>query len=158
MASLGIQCAVQLAPSAFLAPAAATHDLVHQILPTHFWSLPIPYFNDALLFWFESHDIAPPTDTVAHTQRSWVASKALCLFDSLLATVPDDLIRARLLTVSTRESRAWLYTLPISSVDLRMDDDVIHVAVGLCLEVYSLWSSLLSALQVCSRSTGPSWA
>ena len=39
---LGIRSTVQLAPSAFLASAAASSDLVHQILPPCLQSAPLP--------------------------------------------------------------------------------------------------------------------
>ncbi len=42
MGGLGIRRSVQLAPSAFLASAAATSDLVHHILPAHLQSLTTP--------------------------------------------------------------------------------------------------------------------
>ena len=48
---LGIRSAVQLAPSAFLASAAGSSDLVHQILPSHFQDSPIPNYDDALIIW-----------------------------------------------------------------------------------------------------------
>ena len=53
--------------------------------------------------------------------------------DSLLQNAPHDLAHARLLAVSAKESGAWLNALPSSSLGLRMDDDTIKVAVGLCL-------------------------
>ena len=56
-------------------------------------------------------------------------------YDSLLDASPDPNTRARLLAVATKESGAWLSAPPISSVGLRMDDEVIHVAVGLRLGV-----------------------
>ena len=53
--------------------------------------------------------------------------------ESLLENAPDDMARARLLAVSTKESGEWLHALPISSVGLRMDDNTVRVAMGLRL-------------------------
>ena len=53
--------------------------------------------------------------------------------DGLLDGAPDAISRARLLATSAKESGAWLYALPISSSGLRMDDNTIRVAVGLCI-------------------------
>ena len=41
--------------------------------------------------------------------------------------------RARLLAAHTRQSLAWLNALPVSALGLRMDDDIVCVAMGLCL-------------------------
>ena len=40
---------------------------------------------------------------------------------------------ACLLAVATKKSGAWLDALPVSSLSLRMDDNVIQIAVGLCV-------------------------
>ena len=53
-------------------------------------------------------------------------------YDALLEASPNLSTRARLLAVATRESGVWLNVLPVSSLDLCMDD-VIRVAVGLRL-------------------------
>ena len=42
-------------------------------------------------------------------------------------------VRACLLAAATKESSVWLNALPISAVGLRMDDEVVRVAVGLHL-------------------------
>ena len=52
--------------------------------------------------------------------------------NSLLETA-DTLSKVCLLAVSRSESGAWLHALPISSVGLRMDNEVIRITVGLRL-------------------------
>lgn len=47
----------------------------------------------------------------------------------------DSSLQARLLAASRGEVRAWLQTLPASSLGLRMNDDVFRVATGLRLGV-----------------------
>ena len=71
MGGLGIRRSVQLAPSVFLASAAATRDLIHHILPVHLQSLPTPKQDEALALWSDGHQTTSPVDTVANIQRAW---------------------------------------------------------------------------------------
>ena len=130
---LGIRSAVQLAPSAFLASAAASSELIQNILPARLQSQPIPSYDSALCIWSQDLDHPPPSGPAACIQKNWDACKVEKTADSLLENAPDDVARARLLAVSARGSGAWLQALPISSVGLRMDDNTIRVAVGLRL-------------------------
>ena len=41
--------------------------------------------------------------------------------------------RARHLAAHTYESGAWLNALPVSALGLHMDDDTVHIAIGLRL-------------------------
>ena len=54
--------------------------------------------------------------------------------------------RARLLAASCDESGAWLNTLPLSSVGLRLADDSLRIAVGL-----RLGTPLCGPHQCCNR-------
>lgn len=51
----------------------------------------------------------------------------------MLIAAPEPGTHACLLAVATKESGAWLSALPMSSVGLLMEDDVIQVVVGLRL-------------------------
>ena len=133
MGGLGIRSAVQLAPSAFLASAAATSDLVHLIVPPYLQSLSIPNVDEAKDLWSLGHGQSPPEVTSQHQQRAWDIPKMSALAESLLENAPDPRARARLLASATKESGAWLNVLPISSLGLRMDNDTIRVAAGLRL-------------------------
>ena len=130
---IGIRRAVQLAPSAFLASAAGSSVLVYQILPPHLQDASNPVLESALTTWLHSHDEPPPSNPASHHQKAWDAPCIRATYDTLLDESPDASTRARLLAVATKESGAWLSALPVSSLGLRMDDDVIRVAVGLRL-------------------------
>ena len=130
---IGIRRAVQLAPSAFLASAAGSSDLVYQILPPHLKDASNPVIESALTTWLHSHDEPPPSNPASHHQKAWDAPYIRATYDTLLDESPDASTRACLLAVATKESGAWLSALPVSSLGLRMDDNVIHVAVGLRL-------------------------
>ena len=68
---LGIRSTVQLAPSAFLASAAGTSDLVHQILPPRFTGIPYSRREDTLSCWSLGHSEDPPSGDAAYQQKAW---------------------------------------------------------------------------------------
>ena len=57
-------------------------------------------------------------------------------FEELLSAAKKPRTRARLLKVDTSESGSWLNALPVPSLGLRMDDEVMKIAAGLCLGVW----------------------
>ena len=130
---LGIRSAVQLAPSAFLASAAGSSALVNQIFPSRLKNTPTTTNEDALTFWAKGHNQPPPPEPASHHQRNWDTPRVRAMAEALLEDAPNKMVRARLLASSGAESGAWLNALPVSSLGLRMDNEVIRVAVGLCL-------------------------
>ena len=130
---LGIRSAVQLAPSAFLASAAGSSDLAHQLLPSVLQGTSLLHVAEGVALWSRLHSQPPPADTLSHHQKSWDTPVVMATLDTLLEDAPDATTTARLLAASTSESRAWLNALPISSLGLRMDNNTIRVAVGIRL-------------------------
>ena len=132
---LGIRSAVQLAPSAFLASAAASSELAHMILPTNMQPTQLSYVDEALVIWSQGCQEQPLTGVAAHHQKSWDSLRLFSMADTLLKNTTDELNRARLLAASCKESGAWLNALPITSLGLRMDDTTIRISMGLRLGI-----------------------
>ena len=102
---LGIRSAVQLAPSAFLASAAACSELITHILPPHLsCSTSTPHQDEALSLWSRGHDTPPPEGTARYRQKAWDSVRVVASVDNLLEDAPDMYPPARLLAASSRES------------------------------------------------------
>ena len=147
---VGIRSAVQLAPSAFLASADGSSDLIHQILPPRLLDTPYSANIDALTVWSQGHAEPPPPAPACCRQKVWGNPRLRATCEDLLGTTPDTYSRSRLLAAAKKESAAWLHAFPMSALGLRMDDEVIQVAMGLrlgatlcqlALQMPSLWCS-----------------
>ena len=83
--------------------------------------------------WSAEHDHRAPEGAAACKQKAWDGLRAASAAERMLEGADNDEERARLLSVSTNESGAWLRALPVTALGLRMDDNTVRVAVGLRL-------------------------
>jgi len=132
---LGVRGAVMLAPSAYLASAAGTTQLVSRLIEKCALPSEDPYVTKALASWSTGVRPAttPPLDSFAVRQRSWDDSRCDYVADMLSqqATSPAD--KARLLAIRAPGSSAWLKAMPLTAVGLKLDNASLRVAVGLRL-------------------------
>ena len=74
----------------------------------------------------------PPED---RRQHSWDELLYEHHFSYLLDSASDARTKARLLSVSSSESGAWLGALPVPSLDTKLDNESLRIALGLRLGV-----------------------
>ena len=104
---LGIRSAVRLAPSAYLASAAASSTLVHQILPPQFSDTDLPCFQEALALWTNSCNQSPPEGITSYHQKSWDIPTILAIKENLLNSATNESSKSRLLAAFSEESGIW---------------------------------------------------
>ena len=132
---IGVRNTTSLALSSFLASGAGCVSLTEQILLPRLHGTSHPAAEEALQECKVGHSHLAPVSPRNIHQRSWGQPCVQATFDGLLDATNDPKDRARLLAASTKESGAWLNAPPITSLGLRMDDELVRIAVGLCLGV-----------------------
>ena len=121
-----------LAPSAYLASAAGSSYIVRSLLPTHLSDLHYPFHEEVLQLWRGYHNQEPPESTSTTQQNLWDSHVTEGSFQTLLRNA-DAKSSAQLLAAWEKETGSWFTAPPISSVGLRLDNEVVRVAVGLRL-------------------------
>ena len=127
---LGLRSARMLAPSAFLASAAATLKLQNEIIPSHVQQLSDQARSEALEIWSRSAAASPPVQPADRIQKVWDAAITAEVYKSLIIRAASDIDRARLLSAAAPHSGDWLLAPPISAIGLRLSNEMIRVAVG----------------------------
>ena len=132
---LGVRGAVLLAPSAYLASAASTTQLVSRLIEKCALPSEDPYVSKALASWSAGvrPTTTPPLDSFAVRQRSWDDLRCDYVEDMLSQQAISPAEKARLLAVRAPGSSSWLKAMPLTAVGLKLDDETLRVAVGLRL-------------------------
>jgi hypothetical protein len=140
---IGIRDVVSLAPSAYLASAASTMDLVTRLLPPRLHGTIDSGYEVAFASWSlltgsiqsSIHSSQSSSQSQLHpmAQRSWDEPCCQTRADELLNTATDQVDRARLLASRSEGSGDWLGALPLSCIGLKMDNAATRIAVGLRL-------------------------
>ena len=128
---IGVRGAVLLAPSAFLASAAGSSELVLHLLPARLHASTEPYFDDSLSAWRSiAGDVPVPSSS---QQRTWDDACCRAVADDLLSRASNQTERTRLLASRAEGSGDWLQAFPMPSIGLKLDNGAVRLAVGLRL-------------------------
>jgi hypothetical protein len=130
---MGIVSVAALAPSAYLASAAATLPLQSLLLASTD-SREDTTVTDAMTLWSSLGSRTAPATPACTRQSSWHAAWINETVEAVSMQLSTDLHQtARWLACQAPHSGDWLHALPITSIGLRLDDAAIHLAVGLRL-------------------------
>ena len=128
-----MRSACKLAPSAFLASAAATLSLQEAILPEPLCHTDDLAVSHALSVWKTQTPNAEPSVATRHVRRAWDHTVVITTFTDFLSACTVPVEKARLKAVTAPHAGDWLNAPPITAVGLRFSDEVVRVAVGLRL-------------------------
>jgi len=120
-----------LAPSAFLASAAATLNLQSRLLPVGFETAD-PDRDRIHLIWSNRFKFSAPVAPADSRQHIW-DEPAISTVLETLGQLPDLSDKARILACQAPHAGDWLLACPITACGLRLDDNAIRTAVGLRL-------------------------
>ena len=104
-----------------------------ELLPPELWGTANYACEDTLQVWSEGLEASAPLSADAPSQKAWDAPCVAASLKALQAAAPDSVTQACLLAACRKEAGAWLQALPVSALDLRMEDEIFHVATGLRL-------------------------
>jgi len=83
--------------------------------------------------WSSIHGLPCPSGDIAHRQSAWDKPVITPEREILTSSLSDSIDKARLQAVRAPHIGDWLHALPLSACGLRLDDNAVHVAVGLGL-------------------------
>ena len=120
-----------LAPSAYLASAAATLTLQDAILALVISTIgPDPTLDSALKSWHTMSDADEPVDSCRRVQRAWDEPAVEHVFQQLLSSQSLQVDQARLRAASSPHAGDWLHAPPITAIGLRLSNEDTRIAVA----------------------------
>ena len=120
-----------LAPSAYLASAAGTADLINRLLPSHLCDIKDKRYGDVVMTWLS---VAQQQELpLVLTQRILDDKCCKTSADYLYDLTTDNTEQARLLASRACGSGDWLNALPLPGIGLKLDDASVRIAAGLRL-------------------------
>ena len=131
MGGLGVRSACMLAPSAFLASAAATLPLQEVILSSSLAEVEDKAVSIAKASWLNISNTIEPLDSIKHIQRAWDTPVTTATYNNLLAACTTAVDQARLKAMVSPHAGDWLHASPLTAVGLRLSDKAIRVATGI---------------------------
>jgi hypothetical protein len=130
LGGLGIRRTEALALPAFIASVHSVHTTTSEIIP---YSLE-EYLETTMADWCNLAGSPPPEFLDRGSQKAWdlpLSKRTFSTIFNLSSSDPNN--AARLLSVSTRESGAWLQALPAASIGNLLDDASLRIAIALRL-------------------------
>jgi len=131
---------MSLAPSAYLASAASTEELTTSLILSRLRDVFDSGIATAMSAWSQSStspsttSIAPsPPAPASAVQRVWDNQCCEVQANQLLDAAIVHVERAGYIASRAPGSSDWLHTLPLSSIELKMDNATVRIAVGLRL-------------------------
>ena len=130
MGGLGVRSACMLAPSAFLASAAATLPLQEATLSASVAGADDTSVSNIKTTWSCLANTTEPSVLSKHIQRARDAPVTTAAYNFLMSTSQSPVDLARLKAVVTPHAGDWLHAPPLTAVGLRLYDEAIRVASG----------------------------
>ena len=131
--SLEVRSACSLAPSAFLASAAATLPLQEEILSASLRNIEDADVTNTLAIWNSLAKSTEPSEASKHIQRAWDSHVTTTPYNEHLVNYSLPVDEVRLKAIITSHAGDWLHASPLTAVGLRLSDEAVRVAAGLRL-------------------------
>ena len=120
-----------LAPSTFLASAAATLPLQEAILSLSLAGVDDKAVSIAKASWLNMSNTIEPLDSLKYIQRVWDSPVTTDTYNTLLTACTTAVDQARPKAMVSPHAGDWLHAPSLTAVGLRLSDEAIRVATGI---------------------------